>query len=38
MATSPLEGSFGSDILQFEYTFHNDGIIWYDLSEVDGFP
>jgi hypothetical protein len=25
-------------ILQYEYTFHNDGIIWYDLSEVDGNP
>jgi hypothetical protein len=23
-------------ILQFEYTFHQDGIIWYDLSCVDG--
>jgi len=25
-------------ILQYEYTFHNDGIIWYDLSEVNGNP
>lgn len=25
-------------ILQYEYTFHNDGIIWYDLSCVDGNP
>jgi len=27
-----------ASILQYEYTFHNDGIIWYDLSEVDGNP
>lgn len=27
-----------SNILQYEYTFHNDGIIWYDLSEVNGNP
>lgn len=26
------------DILQYEYTFHNDGTIWYDLSEVNGNP
>ncbi|OQO08466.1 hypothetical protein B0A48_06336 [Cryoendolithus antarcticus] len=25
-------------IMQYEYTFHNDGTIWYDLSEVDGNP
>ncbi|KAI5370194.1 Putative Osmotin/thaumatin-like superfamily [Septoria linicola] len=25
-------------ILQYEYTYHNDGIIWYDLSCVDGNP
>jgi hypothetical protein len=25
-------------ILQYEYTTHNDGIIWYDLSQVDGNP
>lgn len=25
-------------ILQYEYTTHQDGIIWYDLSEVDGNP
>lgn len=28
----------GGNILQYEYTFHNDGIIWYDLSCVDGNP
>ena len=27
-----------SNILQYEYTFHGDGIIWYDLSEVNGNP
>lgn len=27
-----------NDILQYEYTFHNDGTIWYDLSEVNGNP
>lgn len=32
------EGQFGSNILQYEYTFHNDGNIWYDLSCVDGNP
>jgi hypothetical protein len=26
------------NILQYEYTFHNDGNIWYDLSEVNGNP
>ncbi|KXT06475.1 hypothetical protein AC578_6020 [Pseudocercospora eumusae] len=26
------------NILQYEYTFHNDGIIWYDLSCVNGNP
>lgn len=30
--------SFQTNLLQYEYTFHNDGIIWYDLSEVDGNP
>jgi hypothetical protein len=25
-------------ILQYEYTTHSDGIIWYDLSQVDGNP
>ncbi|KAK5711161.1 hypothetical protein LTR15_012649 [Elasticomyces elasticus] len=28
----------GENILQYEYTFHDDGLIWYDLSEVDGNP
>ncbi|KAH0021738.1 hypothetical protein KCU78_g6015, partial [Aureobasidium melanogenum] len=27
-----------SNILQYEYTFQNDGTIWYDLSEVNGNP
>jgi len=27
-----------SNIMQYEYTFHNDGIIWYDLSDVNGNP
>lgn len=27
-----------ADILQYEYTFQNDGTIWYDLSEVNGNP
>lgn len=27
-----------NNILQYEYTFHNDGIIWYDLSCVNGNP
>jgi len=26
------------DIMQYEYTFHNDGTIWYDLSDVNGNP
>lgn len=26
------------NILQYEYTFHNDGTIWYDLSCVNGNP
>ena len=25
-------------ILQYEYTVHNDGMLWYDLSQVDGNP
>ncbi len=29
---------WSSDIMQYEYTYHNDGIIWYDLSEVNGNP
>ena len=35
---SYINGSFGDNIMQFEYTFHNDGTIWYDLSQVDGCP
>ena len=35
---SPVADSFGTNILQFEYTFHDDGTIWFDLSEVDGAP
>jgi hypothetical protein len=31
-------GNFGSDLMQYEYTYHDDGTIWYDLSEVDGNP
>ncbi|KAK5111987.1 hypothetical protein LTR62_004521 [Meristemomyces frigidus] len=27
-----------SNIMQYEYTFHNDGIIWYDISDVNGNP
>jgi len=27
-----------SNIMQYEYTFHDDGIIWYDLSDVNGNP
>jgi len=27
-----------SNIMQYEYTFQNDGIIWYDLSDVNGNP
>ena len=27
-----------ASILQYEYTFHNDGTIWYDLSAVNGDP
>lgn len=30
--------SYQTDLMQYEYTFHNDGTIWYDLSEVDGNP
>ncbi|KAI4730058.1 hypothetical protein E4T49_02025 [Aureobasidium sp. EXF-10728] len=26
------------NILQYEYTYQNDGTIWYDLSEVNGNP
>lgn len=35
---SKNEGSFGSNILQYEYTYQNDNMIWYDLSCVDGNP
>jgi len=35
---SHTEGSFGSNILQYEYTYQNDNMIWYDLSCVDGNP
>lgn len=31
-------GNFASNLMQYEYTYHNDGTIWYDLSEVDGNP
>jgi hypothetical protein len=27
-----------ANIMQYEYTFQNDGIIWYDLSDVNGNP
>lgn len=30
--------SYQTNLLQYEYTFHDDGIIWYDLSQVDGNP
>lgn len=35
---SKNEGAFGSNILQYEYTYQNDNMIWYDLSCVDGNP
>ena len=31
-------GDFGSNVMQYEYTYQNDGTIWYDLSEVNGNP
>lgn len=31
------DNSLGN-IMQYEYTFHNDGTIWYDLSDVNGNP
>jgi len=34
---NPSNGT-ASNIMQYEYTFHNDGIIWYDLSDVNGNP
>lgn len=33
-----FKGQDMSNILQYEYTCHEDGIIWYDLSEVNGNP
>lgn len=30
--------NFDSDVLQYEYTYHDDGTIWFDLSEVNGNP
>jgi len=30
--------NWSDNILQYEYTFDNDGIIWYDLSAVNGNP
>jgi len=35
---SKIAGAFQDNIMQYEYTFHNDGTIWYDLSEVNGNP
>ncbi|CZT22753.1 uncharacterized protein RCC_08458 [Ramularia collo-cygni] len=35
---SKTEGAFGGNILQYEYTYQNDNMIWYDLSCVDGNP
>lgn len=32
------EGSFGENILQYEYTYQNAATIWYDLSCVNGNP
>lgn len=32
------KGSDTSNIIQYEYTYHNDGTIWYDLSAVNGDP
>ncbi|KAJ9623609.1 hypothetical protein H2203_005871 [Taxawa tesnikishii (nom. ined.)] len=29
---------YSQNVLQYEYTFHDDGTIWYDLSEVNGNP
>lgn len=33
-----FKGQDMSNLLQYEYTCHDDGIIWYDLSEVNGNP
>jgi hypothetical protein len=30
--------NFISNVMQYEYTYHNDGTIWFDLSEVNGNP
>lgn len=27
-----------SQVMQYEYTYHNDGTIWFDLSDVNGDP
>lgn len=35
---SKTAGAFGSNIMQYEYTYHNDGTIWFDLSDVNGNP
>jgi len=35
---SKTAGAFQDNLLQYEYTFHDDGIIWYDLSAVNGNP
>ncbi|GAB7362509.1 hypothetical protein MBLNU230_g2829t1 [Neophaeotheca triangularis] len=35
---SKNENSFHDNILQYEYTFFNNDIIWYDLSAVNGNP
>ncbi|KAF2766045.1 hypothetical protein EJ03DRAFT_192184 [Teratosphaeria nubilosa] len=32
-----MDSTLGN-IMQYEYTFHNDGTIWYDLSDVNGNP
>lgn len=31
-------GAYSSNLMQYEYTYHGDGTIWYDLSEVNGNP
>ena len=37
MKLSTSEDDF-NNIMQFETTFHDDGMIWYDLSDVNGNP
>lgn len=32
------DGNYASNVMQFEYTYQDDGTIWYDLSEVNGNP